>query len=76
MKRTSNPKILFSQITAIENKYRGMISALVENNKMITIILRAPEEYAQTIHTARQLTNGEDPPREPTIKELRQAMYV
>ena len=29
MKRNANPKILFSQITAIENKYRGRTSALI-----------------------------------------------
>ena len=75
MKRTANPKILFSQITAIENKYWGRKSALTENNKLTTIILRAPEDYAQTIHTARQRAKGGDPPREPTIKELQTAIY-
>ena len=52
MKRNVNPKVLFSQITAIENKYRGKTSALTEKNKLTNIILRAPDEYAQTIHTA------------------------
>ena len=71
MKRNANPKVLFSQITAIKNKYRGRTSALTEKNKLTNIILRAPEEYyAQTIHTARQLTNGGNLPREPTVKEL------
>ena len=31
MKRTANPKILFSQITTIENKYRERTSALTKN---------------------------------------------
>ena len=75
MKRTANPKILFLQITAIENKYRGRISALTENNKLTNIILRAPQEYAKTIHTVRQLAKGGKPPREPTVKELRLVMY-
>lgn len=75
MKRNANPKELFSQITAKEIKYRGKTSALIEKNKLINIILRAPDEYAQTIHTTRQLTKNEIPPREPTVKELRTAMY-
>ena len=75
MKRNANPKMLFSKITEIENKYRGRMSALTEKNKLTNIILRALEEYAQTIHTARQLTKGGDPPREPTVKELRVDMY-
>ena len=74
MKRHTNPKILFSQITAIENKYRGLISALTENQKLTTIILRAPQDYSQTIHSARQMAKGGDHPREPTLKELRTAM--
>ena len=52
-----------------------MISALTENNKLTTIILRAPKEYAQTINTAIQLSKGGDPPREPTMKELRAVMF-
>ena len=75
MKRNANLKMLFSQITAIENKYRGRMSALTEKNKLTNIILRAPEEYAQTIHTARQLTKGGNPPREPAVKELQTAIY-
>ena len=75
MKRNSKPKMLFSQIAAIENKYRGRSSALTEEkNKLTNIILRAPEEYAQTVHTARQLTKGGDPPREPAVKEIQTAM--
>ena len=70
MKRNANPKMIFSQIIAIENKYRGRNSALTEKNKSTNIILRAPEEYAQTIHTARQFTKGGDPPRGPTVKAL------
>ena len=75
MKRNSKPKMLFSQITPIEDTYRGRTSVLTEKNKLTNIILRAPEEYSQTIHTARQLTKGGDPPREPTVKELKTAMY-
>ena len=75
VKRNANPKVLFSQITAIENKYRGRTSALTEKNKLTNILLRAPDEYSQTIHTTRQLTKGETPPRDPTVKELRMAMY-
>ena len=75
MKRNANPKELFSQITAIDNKYRGRTSALTEKNKLANIILRAPDENALTIYTARQLTKGESPPRESTVKELRTAMY-
>ena len=50
------------------------MSVLTEKNKLTNIILRAPEEYAQTSHTARQLTKGRDPPRELTVKELCTAM--
>ena len=75
MKRNANPKELFSQITVMENKYRGRMSALIEKIKLTNIILRAPDEYAQTIHTTRQLTNAEILPRKPTVKELRAAMY-
>ena len=75
MKKNANPKVLFSQFTAIENRYRGRTPALTEKNKLTNIILRALDEYAQTIHTAWQLTKGESPPREPTVKELRTAMY-
>ena len=75
MKRHANPKELFSQITAIENKYKGRASALTEKSKLTNVILRSPEEYAQTIQTTRQLTKAESPPREPTIKELQKAMY-
>ena len=46
MKRNVNPKELFSQITTIENKYRGRNSALIEKNKLNNIILRAPDKYA------------------------------
>ena len=46
MKRHANPKELFSQISAIENKYRGRTSALTEKNKLTNIILRAPDKYA------------------------------
>ena len=38
-------------------------------------MLRAPDEYAQTIHTTRQLTKAGSPQRELTVKELRTAMY-
>ena len=75
MYRHANPKELFSQITAIENKYRGRASELSEKSKLTNVILRSPDEYAQTIQTTRQLTKAESPPREPTIKELRTAMY-
>ena len=34
MKKNANPKVLFSQITAIENKYRERTSALTEKNKL------------------------------------------
>ena len=76
MKRNVNPKELFSQITTIENKYRGRNSALIEKNKLNNIILRAPDKYAQTIHTAPQLIKAEIHPRELAVKELRTAMYV
>ena len=75
MHRHANPKELFSQITAIENKYRGRASELSEKSKLTNVILRSPDEYAQTIQTTRQLTKAESPQREPTIKELRTAMY-
>ena len=75
MKRNANPKELFSQIPAIENKYRGWMSALTEKSKLTNIILRSLDEYAQTIHTARQHTKTEIPPRELTVKELWNAMY-
>ena len=75
MHRHANPKELFSQITAIEIKYRGRASELSEKSKLTNVILRSPDEYAQTIQTTRQLTKAESPPREPTIKELQTAMY-
>ena len=70
MKRYANPKELFSQITAIENKYKRRASALTEKSKLTNIILKAPEMYQVTIQTTRQLTKRENPPREPTLKEL------
>ena len=51
------------------------MSALEENKKLTSIILRVPNEHAQTIHTVRQLAKGGDLPIEPTLKELRQAMF-
>ena len=54
MKRHANPKELFSQITAIENKYRGRASALTKKSKLTNVILRSPKEYVQTIQTTRQ----------------------
>ena len=44
MKRNANPKMLFSQITEIKNKYRGRMSALTQKNKLTNSILQAPEE--------------------------------
>ena len=38
MKRNDNPKELFSQITAIKNKFRGRTSVLIEKNILTNII--------------------------------------
>ena len=75
MNRNVNPKILLSQITAIENKYQGKTSTLIANNKLTNIILGAPDEYDQTIYTSRQLATGGVPPRETTVNELQTTIY-
>ena len=75
MKKYENPKMLFSQITSIENKYKGRASALTEKAKLTNVILRSPRMYQVTIQTTQQLTKREIPPREPTVRELRKDMY-
>ena len=75
MKKFENPKVLFSCITSVGNKYKGRASALTEKAKLTNVILRAPRMYQLTIQTTRQLTKREIPPREPTVQELRKDMY-
>ena len=67
--------MLFSQITSVENKYKGRASALTEKAKLTNVILRSPRLYQTTIQTTHQLTKREIPPREPTVEELRRDMY-
>ena len=45
MKKYENPKVLFSQITSIENKYKGRASALTEKAKLTNVILRSSRIY-------------------------------
>ena len=51
MRKRANPKTLSN------NSHRKQIQrnnfALTDHKKLITVILIAPREYAQTIHTAR-----------------------
>ena len=51
MKKYENPKMLFSQITSVENKYKGRASALTEKTKLTNVILRSPRMYQVTIQT-------------------------
>jgi hypothetical protein len=74
MGKFDNPKTLFSQITTIENKYRGRCSALTDTEKLCTIVCRAPSWYQQTIHTARTIQISKDG-KEPSLKDLRKQMY-
>ena len=75
MRKYENPKMLFSQITSVENKYKGRASVLTEKAKLTNVILRSSRLYQTTIQTTRQLTKKEIPPREPTVEELRRDMY-
>ena len=49
MMKFENPKELFSQITSIENKYKGRASQLTEKAKLTNVILRSPRIYQVTL---------------------------
>lgn len=73
MKTSESPTTLFSQIKRIENKYRGRVSVLTERDKLITIILKAPDEYRGAIRMC--IRDAAKTGTDPTLKELRNKMY-
>ncbi|VEU33926.1 unnamed protein product [Pseudo-nitzschia multistriata] len=74
MRKNDNPKTLFSQITSIEQKYKGRTTPLTVEDKRAAILMRAPKMYQAVIQTERT-TERKIHGREPTLKALRRAMY-
>eukprot|EP00536_Pseudo-nitzschia_multiseries_P017246 jgi/Psemu1/70134/estExt_Genemark1.C_14500006 len=70
MRKNDNPKTLFSQITAIERKWRARgVSDLTELDKKVIVYCNAPRRYAETLVTCRAVYG------DPSLKELRSWMY-
>ena len=76
MKTTEDPRTLFSQITAIDEKFRGRTSALTIEEKILSLIKKAPRAYITTILHCRNLTKkmAQDEGAEPTMTELYKQM--
>jgi len=75
MKKSDNPKTLFSQIMAIEYKFRGRTTTeLTDAEKLAIIIRKAPKMYAGIICYFRASYPGGGEPQQP-LKALRKIMY-
>ena len=74
MRDIEDPKTLFSQITMITQKFEGRASALSNTQKVVAIILKAPEKYQVKILSIRHNAKLKDPSAEPTLKELKKGM--